>query len=245
VHSRIVAAGLGFALAIACAVCGSRPASAARRAMPPPIFVGGQLIRQPALLEHGHLLVPVRGIFEALHASVEYTPPRIVVVRRNGTIVAGLEINRKHAVVYNRPHTLSVAPIRRGGRVYVPLRAVAEIAGATVTYSKRPRLVDIRVPNDELVVVPEVAAEPVVPPSNEAPPLWVLAAVGVIFLALVAEIVRRVAILAREKRARRVALHSRRLSGPPQVAYTTGLRNQHHVGDVGKQPDIDDAMNSA
>jgi hypothetical protein len=234
VYSRIVAAGLGLALAIACAFCSPRPASAARRALPPPIFVGGHLIHQPALLDRGHLLVPVRGIFEALHASVEYTPPRIVVVRRNGTVVAGLEINRKHAVVYNRPRTLSVAPIRRGGRVYVPLRAVAEIAGATVTYSDHPRLVDIRIPNDELVAAPLVVAEPVVPPPAEAPPLWALAAIGVVFLALIAECVRRVAIVARDQRARRVALRSRRLSGPPQIAHPAGLRNQHHIGDVGK-----------
>jgi hypothetical protein len=245
VYSRIVAVGLSVAFAAACVLCAVHPAVAAhRRQIPPPIFVAGQLVRQPALLEHGHLLVPVRGVFEALHASVDYVPPRIVVVRRNGTVVAGLEIDRKHAVVYNRPRTLGVAPIRRAGRVYVPLRAVAEIAGATVTYSKRPRLVDIRVPNDELVVVPQLPAALITPPPADGPPLWAFGAIGVVLLAFGAECVRRIAILARAKRAARFAVRSRRLSGTRQVAYASGLRDQYHIGDVGKQPGVDDAVNS-
>jgi hypothetical protein len=241
VHSRNVAAGLGLALALACVLSGLHPASAARRQTPPPIFVGGRLIRQPAILEHGHLLVPVRGIFEALHASVTYTPPRIVVVRKYETVVAGLEIDRKHAVVYNRPRTLSVAPIRRHGHVYVPLRAVAEIAGAVVTYSKRPRLVDIRMPNDELVVAPQRPAEA----PDDGPPLWALGAIGGVVAAFLLECMRRVWVLLRARRMRRFALRSRHLSAARHLAYTTGLRDQHHVGEIGKQPGIDDAVNRA
>jgi hypothetical protein len=246
VFSRIVAAGFGPALAVVCMLCGLHPASAAhRREVPPPIFVAGEIVHQPALLVHGRLLVPVRGVFEALHASVDYTPPRIVVVRRNGTVVAGLEIDRKHAVVYNRPRMLSVAPIRRGGRVYVPLRAVAEIAGATVTYANRPRLVDIRVPNDELVVVPQLPAQLTASPPDDAPPFWAIGAIAVVILALFVECVRRIAILMRAQRTARFAVRSRRLSGARQVAYTSGLRDQHHIGEVGKQPGVDDAVNSA
>jgi hypothetical protein len=248
VHSRNVAAGLGLALALVCVLSGLHPASAARRQTPPPIFVGGQLIRQPAILEHGHLLVPVRGIFEALHASVTYTPPRIVVVRKYETVVAGLEIDRKHAVIYNRPRTLSVAPIRRRGHVYVPLRAVAEIAGAVVTYSKRPRLVDIRMPNDELVVAPQRPAEGAVVPPDDGPPLWALGAIGGVVAAFLLECIRRVWVQLRMRRMRRVrrfALRSRRLSAARHLAYTTGLRDQHHVGEIGKQPGVDDAVNRA
>jgi hypothetical protein len=246
VHSRIVAVGLGFFLVVACVLCGPQPASAAhRRQAPPPIFVAGQLVHQPAILDRGHLLVPVRGVFEALHASVDYTPPRIVVVRRNGTVVAGLEIDREHAVVYNRPRTLSAAPVRHGDRVYVPLRAVAEIAGATVTYASHPRLVDIRVPNDELVEVPQLPAALTTPPPDETPPLWAIGAVGVVLLALGAECVRRIVILSRAQRAARFAVRSRRLSGARKVAYTSGLRDQHNVGEIGKQPGVDDAVNSA
>jgi hypothetical protein len=243
VFSRIVAAGFGFALAAVCALSGAQPA-AARRAIPPPIFVGGQLVRARSLFEHGHLLVPVRGIFEALHADVEYTPPRIVVVRRNGTVVAGLEIGRRHAVVYNRPRTLSVAPIRRGGRVYVPLRAVAEIAGATVTYSRNPRLVDIRIPNNELVVASRVPDIPAVP-SDNAPPPWALGAVVAVVLAFALECWRRILILRRARQERRVALRSGVFAAARQLAYTSGLRDKHGVGDVGKQPGVDDAVNSA
>jgi hypothetical protein len=244
VRSRIVGAGLGFVLAAACALCGLHPASAARLEVPPPIFVGGQPIRQPALLRHGHLLVPVRGMFEALHADVEYTAPRIVVVRRNGTVVAGLVIDRRHAVVYNHPRNLSAAPVRHGGRVYVPLRAVAEIAGASVTYLTNPRLVDIRVPNDELVVAPPRPELPV-SATEDGPPLWVLGSIGAIVLVFAAECVRRCLIILRAGRTRRAVLRSGGLGAARQIAYTTGLRDQHYIGEIGKQTGVDDAVNRA
>ncbi len=266
-HSRIVGAGIGVALT-ACTLAGLQPACAAhhdprhhirlhqaagpitvrqkvkRADVPPPIFVGGQLVRQPAVLRHGHLLVPVRGVFEALHADVEYTAPRIVVVRRNGTVVAGLVVDRQHAVVYNQPRELSAAPVRRGGRVYVPLRAIAEIAGATVTYSARPRLVDIRVPNDELVVVTPPPEAPVAA-TEETTPLWVFGAVGAIVLMFAVECVRRIVALLRTGRGRRNRLQAGGLLAAPQIAYPAGLRDQHHIGEVGKQSGIDDTVNRA
>ena len=159
-------------------------------AEPPPIFVGGQFIRQHAVEdEHGHVLVPVRGVFEAFGASVAYTPPRIVVVRKNGVVVAGLVVGRYSAIVGNRPRYLAAAPIRRGGRVYVPLRSIAEIAGASVSYSRNPRLVDIRVPNNELAVSPGRDTSDV--PPDPAVPLWASVLAGAVVLVFLIEFSRR------------------------------------------------------
>lgn len=197
--SRIVGAGIAPAALLTFALTGASAVASERVDAPPPIFVGGRLVHQPALLESGHLLVPVRGVFEALHARVAYTPPKIVVVRKNETVIAGLVVDRNDAVVNNRPRRLAVAPIRRGGRVYVPLRFVAEIAGASVIYSSHPRLVDIRVPNDELAVA-SPRPVPAAPPPDNSPPMWALGLVGVFVAAFAAELLRRLAGGLRAKR---------------------------------------------
>jgi hypothetical protein len=202
--SRIAGACIAFVALAFVASAGTAVAGGAGRNVPPPIFIGGQFVHQPALLESGHLLVPVRGVFEALHASVAYTPPRIVVVRKNESVLAGLVIDRQHAVVNNRPRSLAIAPVRRSGHVYVPLRIIAEILGATVIYSSRPRLVDIHVQPDAFAVAPAPPPE-AVPPPDSGPPLWALAMVGTIVLAFAAECARRgvTALSARRGRASR------------------------------------------
>ena len=220
----IVAAIFGVAAAEVAA-----PASAEA----PPIFIGGQYIRQHAVDDGGHVLVGIRGVFEALGATVTYVPPRIVVVRKDNIVVAGLEIGRRTAIVGNRARFLQVAPIRRGSRVLVPLRGIAELAGATVTYSRAPRLVDIRLPNNMLVpavrsmVTADVPTDPVVP-------VWAYALVGVFVLGFLIEIVRRLAGGRRPSTGRAL-----------QLAYPALARNQHGVGKIIEEPRIDHAVNRA
>jgi hypothetical protein len=140
-------------------------------------------------------------VFEALHAGVFYTPPRIVVVRKDGAVVAGLVVDRQHAVVNNKPRNLSVAPVRHGGRIYVPLRAIAEIAGANVVYSTNPRLIDIRLPNGELTAPRTPVHDPGPPPEN-GPPVWALSIIGTVVFAFALECLRRFVLLVGARRAR-------------------------------------------
>jgi hypothetical protein len=197
--SRIVAAALGFMALAILGPAGVRSALAGDIGGPPPIFVDGRLVHEPAILDHGHLLVPVRGVFEALAARVEYTAPRIVVVRKNEMVIAGLVVDRNEAVVNNRKRRIAVAPIRRGDHVYVPLRFVAEIAGAGVMYSSHPRLVDIRAAIDKPAIAPKRPAE-IVPPPDSAAPLWAFGLVGMLVTALGAEVFRRLTATVRAKR---------------------------------------------
>jgi hypothetical protein len=197
--SRDLRAGTVLAV-LAFAVCGaSAPAVAAHADAPPPIFIGGRAVAEPAVLEHGHLLVPVRGVFETLHASVVYTAPRIVVVRKNGVVIAGLLVDRHHAVVRNMPFYLAVPPIRRHGRIYVPLRDIAEIIGATVDYEQHPRLVSIHVPAEQLT--DEAIAAPAAP-LNAGPPLWAVGGVALVSILLSAECLRRLMLLLARGRRR-------------------------------------------
>jgi uncharacterized protein (TIGR02271 family) len=141
-----------FGVSLSLSVLAALPSSAAHwqarhgAQTPPPIYVGGRKIRTPAVVDHGHLLVPVRGVFEAIGASVQYSPPKFVVVRKDGAVIAAFILDRRRAIVGHESVDLDVAPTRRDGRVYVPLRVVAEAAGATVTYTNRPPSVRIRQP---------------------------------------------------------------------------------------------------
>jgi hypothetical protein len=240
-------AGAWVAIAAVLAGALDRPraaaAAAARPADPPPIFVAGRLVREPSVVVGRHLLVPVRGVFEALHASVIYTPPRIVVVRKNETVLAGLVVGRQHAIVKNRARLLAAAPIRVGSRIYVPLRFVAEIAGGTVTYSSHPRLVDIRVPSDELADT-FGAPEPG-PPADNGTPLWALIVVGISILSVAAEAVRSIVVGLRTRRRRNQLVLRNGGRAPLQLTDSARLRHEHHIGNIVKQTAVDDAVNRA
>lgn len=213
------------AVLLGLAIVSTVPAIAAEA---PPIFVGGQFIRQHAVDDGaGHVLVPIRGVFEALGASVVYTPPRIVVVRKNEAVIAGLVVGRRTAVVANRRQYLDVAPIRLGGRIYVPLRGIAEIAGATVRYSSQPRLVDIRIPQNDLAARVPVPREPVVPPDPELP-LWAYIAIGALVLMFLLELGRR--LVGSTPRNLRVGV----VTGSPQRPYTVDSGDQHGIGKMAK-----------
>lgn len=143
-----------FGVALSLGMLLARPAIAAHRqpareavpasASSPAIYIGGHKIRTAAIVDRGHLLVPVRGVFEGVGASVEYTSPKFVVVRKDGAVIAAFMLDRTRAVVGHESVDLDVAPTRRDGQVYVPLRVVAEAAGASVAYTNRPPAVHIR-----------------------------------------------------------------------------------------------------
>jgi uncharacterized protein (TIGR02271 family) len=138
------------------------PVAAAQRAkqrapQPPAVYVGSRKILTRALLDRGRVLVPVRGVFEAIGADVTFSPPHIVIVRQNGTVIAAFILGRSRAIAGQRAVDLDVPPTRRDGRVYVPLRIVSEAAGATVAYRSHPPVVHIS-PRHVAALPPPVSA---------------------------------------------------------------------------------------
>ncbi|MEW6727095.1 MAG: stalk domain-containing protein [Bacillota bacterium] len=100
----------------------------------PQVVVDGTAITfdVPPLTEEGRTLVPLRVIFEALGAQVEY---------KNGVITAAkdefritLTIGGKTAYRNGRAVTLDVPAKTINGRTVVPLRFVGEALGAQVAY---------------------------------------------------------------------------------------------------------------
>ncbi|MFO7945200.1 MAG: stalk domain-containing protein [Armatimonadota bacterium] len=84
--------------------------------------------------EQGRLLVPIRGIFEAFGATVNWNAParEVNIDYRGGGI--SMWVNDYTAYVSGNRHRLDVPARLIGGRVHVPLRFVGEALGGTVDY---------------------------------------------------------------------------------------------------------------
>ena len=109
----------------------------------PPISVNGTPSGVVALERDNRVFVPIRGVFEKLGASVNYTAPGSIVARKNGSDLATLTLGSRAATVNGLARTQAVAPFSFHGRVMVPLRLVSEAAGATVAYAPNPRSISV------------------------------------------------------------------------------------------------------
>src|SRR5512134_4202107 len=87
---------------------------------------------QPPLIEGSRVLVPLRGIFEKMGATVEWHPASRTVLAARGTTLVELTIGSRIAKVSDRPVTLDVPALIIRGRTLVPLRFISESLGAQV-----------------------------------------------------------------------------------------------------------------
>ena len=109
------------------------------------IRLNGQPFRTAVapLTENGRVLVPMRAIFEALGAVVDYFPGESrIVARRRGTIVR-MRLGTNRGSVNEDLLRLDVPPTAYDGRTLVPLRFGAEALGASVNYDSYRQLVTI------------------------------------------------------------------------------------------------------
>jgi hypothetical protein len=89
---------------------------------------------QPPILENGRTLVPVRAIFEAFGAELEWVEATQTVISRRGGITVILQIGNNTMYRNGVPIQLDVAPRLVGGRTLVPVRAVSEGFGMNVDW---------------------------------------------------------------------------------------------------------------
>lgn len=89
---------------------------------------------EPPTNVNGRILVPLRTIFEALGATVNWNGEKqeITANRENTSIV--LYIDKNNALVNNQPIILDVPPKNINGRTMVPTRFIAECLGAEVEW---------------------------------------------------------------------------------------------------------------
>lgn len=86
-----------------------------------------------ARIVNGRTLVPLRGVFEALGADVNYEAPGKIFVQRNETEVS-LEIGSAEMAVNGSAIALDEPARLIGGSTFVPLRAVTEALGGEVEW---------------------------------------------------------------------------------------------------------------
>lgn len=132
------------------------------------VYLDGQLLSfdVPPQIEYGRTLVPLRRIFEALGATVDWNESnRIVTATRQGVVVQQ-PIGSTNPTVNGVAWPIEVPAKIVGGRTLAPLRFVGEAFGGKVSWNEAERTIHIEspeppttpvvtVPGSKLVVVRE------------------------------------------------------------------------------------------
>lgn len=91
---------------------------------------------QQPIMENDRVLVPVRAIFEALGATVDWNPSNELVTAQKGNQTVTLQIGNRLMTQNGTPILLDVGPKLAGSRTLVPVRAVSESFGAIVDWEE-------------------------------------------------------------------------------------------------------------
>lgn len=126
------------------------------------VYVDGQIVNfdVPPNVIQGRVLVPLRGVFERLGATVDYDgrTQHIVAVRGDQTVE--LTLGSRQARLNGKPALLDVAAFTIGDRTMVPLRFVSESLGASVQWVEASRV----------ILIGSSGGVPAQPPAGQAPP---------------------------------------------------------------------------
>ncbi|MCL2366857.1 MAG: copper amine oxidase N-terminal domain-containing protein [Oscillospiraceae bacterium] len=143
------------------------PTSPTTPTAPISVYLDGTLLTfdVPPMLVDGRVLVPLRTIFEALGAEVDWDEAtRTVTATRAGTTVS-LTISSTTARVNGQPVTLDVPAMTVDGRTLVPLRFVGESLNAGVNWNPETRTVTITTNATTGTTPPPAGTVPPTPPQ--------------------------------------------------------------------------------
>lgn len=110
------------------------------------VIVNGKLIAfdQPPIIENGRTLVPLRSIFEAMGATVEWNQDtKTIVATRSGKKIS-LIVGNSTATIDGKTLSLDVSPKMINGRTMVPVRFIGESFNAVVSWDNDNRTVNIK-----------------------------------------------------------------------------------------------------
>ncbi|MBR5535949.1 MAG: copper amine oxidase N-terminal domain-containing protein [Clostridia bacterium] len=124
-------------------------------------FVDCAAYGQVPVIVEGRTLVPLRSVFEALGATVEWNNEERSVTSVKGDVTITLAVDSKDLVVNGQVKTLDVPAQIMNERTMVPVRAVAEAFGSAVAWDNAARCVVI-------TTVAEKAPEVVVKEAMDA-----------------------------------------------------------------------------
>nr|WP_251025712.1 M14 family zinc carboxypeptidase [Bacillus sp. ISL-47] len=121
-------------------------------------------LQQPALYMDGRVLVPVRGVFEKLGATIQWEQSTNTIIARKDDTTVELRVGSKTAKVNGEAKTLDVAPIIVNNTTLIPLRFVSEALGAQIGWHQESLTALISSPAEKDVTPPE---KPVVNPVTD------------------------------------------------------------------------------
>lgn len=99
---------------------------------------------QKPIIDNGRTLVPLRAIFEALGAEVDWDGNTQTVTASRGNIQISLQINSEEMKVNDDTRVLDVPAKLVNGRTMVPVRAISEAFGCNVGWDGATRTVSIK-----------------------------------------------------------------------------------------------------
>lgn len=143
---RLDARRVGLALAVSASVA----APSALYAQAIGVQINGNPVRfaeAAPLNAAGSVLVPMRGVFEAMQASVNFVPSTNTIIAKRGEREIQLSLGSTSAYVNGAAVTLSQPARSIGGRTFVPLRFVADALGARVAWNAQTNTVLIEDPS--------------------------------------------------------------------------------------------------
>jgi len=139
------------------------------------------------VIKNGRTLVPMRDIFEALNATVNWDAATRNITARRGSTDVWLQIGNRSAKVNNQAVRLEQAPMISGGSTLVPLRFVSEALGASVSWNGATELVSVNMAGEAVAGVNTISvpAGAVVPVTLDGQMSSATAKVGDTFLTTV------------------------------------------------------------
>jgi hypothetical protein len=163
-RKAIFAAALLFAAAMSVPVSSRALAQSAIG-----VYIDGQPVSfdMPPMMMQGRVLVPLRGIFERLGATVNYDARTQHILAVRGTQTVELTIGSSQARVNDTPTLLDVPALAVNGRTMVPLRFISEALGASVQWVEASRTILIGSPG---AVAPPPPASPPAQPQPQVQP---------------------------------------------------------------------------
>jgi len=114
------------------------------------------------IVVNGRVMVPMRGIFEALGAEVEWDYDSRTITASKDDLVIIAVVGSLNIQIGDRFMTMEIAPMIASGRTLVPIRFVTEAFGADVLWDEVKRTVHIRSAQINEDTTPTPAQEPVV-----------------------------------------------------------------------------------
>lgn len=95
------------------------------------------------MMVNNRVMVPLRGVFEKMNASVEYDQTSHTVTTQSGGDTIRLTIGSRTATVNGSNLPVEVAPYTKDGSTMVPLRFISEAMKANVEWVDATQTVDI------------------------------------------------------------------------------------------------------